>query len=130
MKEWFSKLSGSVKIALLMYALAVLSFALLIPFFFFQMMDIPLGAFLGGTISGTMYLLSSLAEASDAKKGNATLTIMMQGMRFIVVAGVMVVISLMYFKWDMKIFNPFAYIALYTVSVVVNVIVMLRERNK
>ena len=130
MKNWFDKFSGSVKIALFMYAFGVLAFVLLIPFFFFQLMDITLGALLGGITSGSMYLLSNVAEKSDAQKGNATLTIIMQGVRFFVVAGVMVLISLMYFKWDMKIFNPFSYIALYTVSVVVNVIVMLHERNR
>ena len=130
MKKWLDKYSSTTKIAILMYALGVLVFVLLTPFFFFNLMDIPLGALLGGTITGSLYLLSSAAEKSDEKKGNATLTIIVQSARFFVIAGVMVLISFMYFRWDMKIFNPFSYIALYTASVVINVIIMLVERNK
>ena len=130
MREWFTSLRVTYKIALIEAVSGIIGFLLLVPFFFFGYMDIPLGVLLGGELIGLLYFFSGLAEEKDDEGGRATLTIIMMGVRLAVIAGVLILIIFMSKKWGLNIFNPFAYVAIYTVSVVINAIVMIKERSK
>ena len=127
--KFLDKYNNSIKIAFLTMAISIVVFILMIPCFFFHLKDVPLGVIFGGAVISLTYLLTGLAEKKDEERGTLRLTIVMVAAKFIITAAILVVICFMYFKWGLPIFNPFAYIGVYTLALLINVIVHIKERK-
>lgn len=110
-------------VALIVYLFSLIALLCTLPFFFLQRADIPLGIVLGGIVIGSLYLLGGFAEKNDDSKHRIRFTIISIIVRFVTTAVVSVVISLMYFLWDIPLFNIFSFIAVYLVSIVVTIVV-------
>ena len=125
-----SKCTKSTKIAFYLALVSLCAFILLIPCFFFNLMDVPLGVIFGGTIISLTYLLEGIAENVDNKKGTVTLTIIMIAVKLLIIGASLVIICFMYYRWGLPIFNPFAYVGVYTLAIIINVIVHIKERKQ
>ena len=127
--KFLDKHTNSTQIAIYTYLASIVCFVFVTPFFFFNRMDLPLGILYGGAIIGTANLVAGLMEKKDSEKGTATLSIITIGLRFTLIAFALVLICLMYFRWNYQIFNPIAFVGVYTASLLINVFIHTRKEN-
>ena len=121
----FKEANNSIKTAFLTYILTLIATLSTIFLFFQGMMDIPLGILLGGGVFGTLSLVSGLLEKKDDERTTPIYSIIMIGVRFLLLIGITIIIAFMYYRWNLPIFNVFAFVGAYTVSIVVMVIIYL-----
>lgn len=127
--KFLDKYTNSTKIAFYIALVSICVFILLIPCFFFNLMDIPLGVMLGGVVISITYLLEGIAEKKDKERGTVAITIVAIAIKLIITCVLLVVICFMYYRWGYPIFNPFAYLGVYTLALMINIIVHIKERK-
>lgn len=125
----FKDLNPSLKIAVLTYIIAIVGFLITLFLIFNGHQDIPLGILFAGGVVGTVNLFAGLAERFTKDKEGAIISIVLVGIRTFLVLGVMIFVALMYYRWNMPYFNIFAYVAVYTISIILTIIVNLKERK-
>ena len=121
-----NKTSKSIyyKTSLITIVITLSLFALAIPFFFFKLMEIPLGILLGGVFGALIYVVFGLFEG---KKLSYTLVTLF--LKTLVFVGAFIGICVLYFKANVRIFNPFAFMAMYIVPTIVLIFVS-RKGNR
>ena len=129
MIQWFSKLNASIKIAILTYLVSILGFVIFLFMFFTNMMDVPLGILFAGGVIGSINLVTGLIEEATKNKDGAIASVAFIGVRMILILGVMVLIALMYYRWNMPYFNLISYVVVYSLSIAFTVFVYLKERR-
>lgn len=128
MKDWYRQLKLEYKVAL--WSALVISSAIIltIPCFFFSLMEIPQGIALGGGVGILTYLFLGLAENDEDQKKSMVLTIVVIIVRFLVIAGVLFLAGWLYYAQGVKAFNIFAVIGAYIVSIILNIILVRKEK--
>lgn len=99
-------------------------FVITIPFFFFNLMEIPLGLILGGILGSLVYLIFSLL-----KNKRISLTVTFIFVKLGVLIALAIGDAFLYYKAGIKVFNLFALLGGYLVSTVVLVIVSRKEEK-
>lgn len=99
-------------------------FVTTIPFFFFDLMEIPLGLILGGILGSLVYLIFSLL-----KNKRISLTVTFIFVKLGVLIALAIGDAFLYYKAGIKVFNLFALLGGYLVSTVVLVIVSRKEEK-
>ena len=127
--KFFKQLNNSIKEAILTYLISIVGFLILLFLIFTGHKDIPLGIIFAGGVIGTVNLIAGLIENSIDNKEGAVISVVFIGVRMFIILGVMVLIALMYYRWGMPYFNIFAYVAIYTISIVITIIISLKERR-
>ena len=127
MKDWYRQLKLEYKVAL--WSALVISSAIIltIPCFFFSLMEIPQGLALGGGVGILTYLFLGLAENDENQKKSMVLTIVVIIVRFLVIAGVLFLAGWLYYAQGVKAFNIFAVLGAYTISIILNIILVRKE---
>ena len=123
--RFFQEANNSIKTALLTYVITLIATLSTIFLFFQGLMDIPLGILLGGSIFGTLSLISGLVEKKDEDRKTPIYSIVLIGVRFLLLIAITIVIAFMYYRWNLPIFNVFAFVGAYTVSIIIMIIVYL-----
>ena len=118
-----------MKIGILTFLAGLLGFLVTLFLIFMGMMDVPLGFLLGGVVVGGLNLLTALADKKDSKKDVALFTIVSITARLMVIVAVMVVIAFMYYRWQLRYFNLFSFVGIYTLSIIITAIVFIKERR-
>ena len=128
MKDWYRQLKLEYKVAL--WSALVISSAIIltIPCFFFSLMEIPQGIALGGGVGILTYLFLGLAENDENQKKSMVLTIVVIIVRFLVIAGVLFLAGWLYYAQGVKAFNIFAVLGAYTISIILNLILVRKEK--
>ena len=128
MKDWYRQLKLEYKVAL--WSALVISSAIIltIPCFFFSLMEIPQGIALGGGVGILTYLFLGLAENDEDQKKSMVLTIVVIIVRFLVIAGVLFLAGWLYYAQGVKAFNIFAVIGAYIISIILNIILVRKEK--
>ena len=100
----------------------------LIPLYFYNHMDIPLGILLGGTYGILVYFIVGLLEnkRSDYYKWAILIAIL----RFFFLAVLLVLVALCYYKWELKIFNIFAVVGGYLICLVVLLLLFMLKKER
>ena len=121
-----NKTSKSIyyKTSLITLVITLSLFALAIPFFFFKLMEIPLGILLGGVFGALIYVVFGLFEGK--KLSYTVVTLILKTLVFV---GAFIGICVLYFKANIRIFNPFAFMAMYIVPTIVLIFVS-RKGNR
>ena len=121
-----NKTSKSIyyKTSLITLVITLSLFALAIPFFFFKLMEIPLGILLGGVFGALIYVVFGLFEGR--KLSYAIVTLVLKTLVFV---GAFIGICVLYYKAGLRIFNPFAFMAMYIIPTIVLIFVS-RKGNK
>ena len=129
MKEWYASLKLEYKIVV--WSLLVLAgiTLLLIPLFFFSLMEIPQGIALGGGVGTIVYLFLGLFNNKDNPKKSLTLTVITMIVRFLVIAGVLFLVGWLYYAIGFKAFNIFAVAGGYFIPLVINIILVRKENG-
>jgi hypothetical protein len=128
MKDWYRQLKLEYKVAL--WSALVISSAIIltIPCFFFSLMEIPQGIALGGGVGILTYLFLGLAENDEDQKKSMVITIVVIIVRFLVIAGVLFLAGWLYYAQGVKAFNIFAVIGAYIISIILNIILVRKEK--
>ena len=128
MKDWHRQLKLEYKVAL--WSALVISSAIIltIPCFFFSLMEIPQGIALGGGVGILTYLFLGLAENDEDQKKSMVITIVVIIVRFLVIAGVLFLAGWLYYAQGVKAFNIFAVIGAYIISIILNIILVRKEK--
>lgn len=95
-----------------------------------QYIDIPLGFLYSGGILSILYFISHFFVILDEKKEFANFSIAAIGIRFAVMIATLIIAAMMYYRWDLKLFNIFVYIGVYTISTLFFVILHLIRRKE
>ena len=98
--------------------------------FFNGYKEIPLGFALGGFVVSLLYVVGHFLYQLDVKNGEVKYSILMIGFRNIIMISTIIVFALMYYRWEIKLFNIFAYIGIYTAGIIIFVIDHLVYKNK
>lgn len=126
--EGYDKLNIYHKCSVLSGLFILLISLALIPLYFFNYMDIPLGFMLGGLFGISTYFLVGVLE--NKKNEYYKWAIVISILRFFVFAFLLVLVGLCYYIWEIKIFNIFSVVGGYLLCVVVLVILFLIQSKK
>ena len=129
MKKLLEKFSNSMVTAILTFAATIIAFLASMFCLFNGHMDIPLGFLLGGVVSGGLSLLSALAEKLDDNKQGTVFSVVVIILRMILLVGITLLLAFMTYRWNLNYFNIFAFVGMYTVSIIIIVIVYLISKK-
>ena len=129
MKKWFSELTNAFKTAFVSRFIVIIAFLATTFGYFVNMSDIPNGIIAGGLIGSVSYLFMGLAEKHDAKNVKATWTIIVSIIRYFLIGSFIVVAALIQYNLGYKIFNLFAVVGGYLISLATYVIILLMEKK-
>ena len=127
MKNWYAHLNLNLKTVVWSIIVVAILVIALSPLFFFSLMEIPLGIALGGSVGILNYLILGLIDDKEYKKVNLVLTIVTIIVRFLVIAGVLVLVGFLYYKLNIKLFNIFAVAGSYFISFIVSIFILRKE---
>ena len=123
------KLDNELLTAVVVFITSVLGFAItsfLIP----THIDIPLGFILSGGIIALIYALSSLLRKIDERKGTYIFSIITVSLRLVVTLTALLLLILMYYKWNIKLFNVFVFVGIYTFGIIAYMITFIISKNR
>ena len=123
--RFFQEANNSIKTALITFLITLVATLSTLFLFFKGMMDIPLGIMLGGGVYGVLSLTSGLLEKKDEERKTPIYSIILIGVRFLLLIGLTIIIAFMYYRWNLPIFNVFAFVGTYTVMTIAMVIIYL-----
>ena len=129
MKDLYLKLKIEYKVVFWSLITVVGLFILMVPFYFFSLMEIPQGLALGGFIGVIIYLLLGLFENKDKPKKSMVITIILIAVKLLVIAGTMFLVGWLYYGLGFKAFNIFAVMLGYFISLAVHIILVEREKG-
>lgn len=102
-----------------------LLFVLTFVLFFFNLKEVPLGILLGGIYSSLYFILLSKLEKKSIK---ATIVVLI--IKFVLFAGIMVLVGFMYYVWEIKLFNLFALAGGYSIPGIIYFILISKEKHE
>lgn len=128
--KFIFQIERNLRVALFVALLTIVAIISSIYCFFINFMEVPLGFALGGVIVSCLYLLGHFMYKLDVKNGAVKYSIMMVGIRNIILITSIILLALMYYRWGIKLFNVFAFIGIYTGGVIIYVVDHLVVKNK
>lgn len=103
---------------------------LMVPLFFLSWMEIPLGFILGSSIGIITYFLLGLFNNKSKIKMALSMTITIMIIRLLVIGGILFLVGWLYYAKDIRIFNIFAVVGGYFMTIVINIIVVRKEKTR
>ncbi len=129
MKVWYRQLRNEYKIAVWSTIIILALVVVTIPCFFFSLMEIPQGIALGGLIGIVTYLLLGITNNEEKQKKSLVFAVIIMILRFLLLTGIMVLVAWLYYAKGVKAFNPFAVVGGYSVTLIVNAILVVKEKE-
>ncbi len=128
MKDWYLGLRFEYKIAFWSLVFLMAITICLIPLWFFSLMEVPQGILLGGSVGVITYLLLGLFNNPEKQKQSLVITTIIMIVRFLLIAGILFLVGWLYYVKDMKAFNIFAVVGGYTLTIIVNIVLVRMEK--
>ena len=129
MVNWHRHLNIEFKTVIWSTIVTIGLVTLMIPLFFLSWMEIPLGITLGGLVGIITYLFLGLFNNKNKPMKSLALTIIVMVVRLLVIAGILFLVGWLYYANNIKLFNIFAVAGGYFISLVVNIIVLEKEKK-
>lgn len=127
MKERYQKLNVYYKTGIWSLIIVAILAILLIPLFFFKMMDIPLGIVLGGGFASVFYFLTGLNQRKEYDRSALKIDIILIISRLIIFAAALVGLALLYYLAGIKIFNIFSFAGSYLLTLLIYLFISRKE---
>lgn len=130
MKSWYRQLNTYFKTVLWTIIITLGVTICLIPLFFFNLMEIPLGILLGGLFGTLYYFIAGFNQREEYSKKGMVLDVVILTLRFLVFAGAMVGLTWLYYKSNIHIFNVYGFAGAYLLSLFVFILISGKESKK
>ncbi len=130
MKSWYRRLNIYFKTVFWTVLITLGITIALIPLFFLNLMEYPLGILTGGVFGALYYLAAGFNQREKNTRQGMTIDIVLIVMRFILLAGVFFALAWLYYKGNIHVINIFAFIGAYLISVPMYLILFGKEKNK
>ena len=130
MKSWYRQLNIYFKTVLWTIIITLGVTICLIPLFFFNLMEIPLGILLGGLFGTLYYFIAGFNQREEYSKKGMVLDVVILILRFLVFAGAMVGLTWLYYKSNIHIFNVYGFAGAYLLSLFVFILISGKESKK
>ncbi len=115
----FKKLDHNLLTAIILVGVGVLGFLASCFLISTDLQDIPFGFLLAGGVLGAVHALSFGLNEIDRRRGAATFTIMAMFLRMMILLITLILIALMNYRWNIKLFNMFVFVGMYTLGIIV-----------
>ena len=129
MKDWYSKLKIEYRVVFWSVITLATTIILLIPCFFFSLMEIPQGIALGGIVAIIIYIFLGLFNNKEDTKKAMRITTVIIIVKALVITGLLFLIGWLYYGVGFKAFNIFAMMGGYFIPLVIHVILAGKERS-
>jgi len=129
MKKWLSNLNTGYKTAVFSSLVLGVIYLAIIFFYFLNLPEFPNGFLLGSLVGILVYILLGLSEVVDAKKKKVTFGIIVTILRFLLIGGALFLSAYLYYEKNAPIFNVFTVLGGYMSSLIIYIIVMIREKK-
>ena len=83
-----------------------------------DLQHIPFGFLLAGGIIALLHVASHFLAEMDKRRGTSIFTIIAMSLRLVVLLGTLILVCLMYYRWDIKLFNVFVFVGVYTIGII------------
>lgn len=127
--NFFQKLDHNLWTSFVVLGVSLIGFACSCFLISTDMQDIPFGFLLAGGIIAFIHVFSFLMTLIDKRRGTTVFTIIAMIFRLVIVLASLVVVALMYYKWNIKLFNIFVFVGMYTVGVIVLCITFIFKKD-
>ena len=127
MKQWYQKRNIHQKTGIWTIIISTTLLLLLIPLFFFNLMDIPLGILLGGYFASLFYFLIGANQKEKYTRKAVKIDIFIIILRFVLFAIALVGLALLYYLANIKIFNIFGFAGAYLLSLFIYLFLSRKE---
>ncbi len=115
----FKKLDHNLLTAIILVGVGMLGFIASCFLISSDLQDIPFGFLLAGGVLGAVHALSFGLNEIDRRRGAATFTIMAMFLRLMILLITIILIALMNYRWNIKLFNMFVFVGMYTLGIIV-----------
>ena len=125
----FQKLDNELLTAVLVFTISLIGFAVT-SFLISTHIDIPLGFVLSGGIIALIYVLSSLFRKIDERRGTVVFSLISITLRLVLTIAAILLLVLMYYKWNIKLFNVFVFVGVYSLGIIIYMITYIKSRKR
>ena len=125
----FQKLDNELLTAVLVFVISLIGFAVT-SFLISTHIDIPLGFVLSGGIIALIYVLSSLFRKIDERRGTVVFSLISITLRLVLTIAAILLLVLMYYKWNIKLFNVFVFVGVYSLGIIIYMITYIKSRKR
>ena len=117
--NFLKKLDNDLLTALFVVGVSIIGFCSTAFLISSTYIDIPLGFLLSGGILTFIHILSFFLKRIDSKKDTTAFTIVAITLRLILLIASLMIITFMYYRWGIKLFNVFVFVGMYTASIII-----------
>ena len=125
----FQKLDNELLTAVLVFTISLIGFAVT-SFLISTHIDSPLGFILSGGIIALIYVLSSLFRKIDERRGTVVFSLISITLRLVLTIAAILLLVLMYYKWNIKLFNVFVFVGVYSLGIIIYMITYIKSRKR
>lgn len=125
----FKKLDHNLLTAIIMTGVGVLGFLASCFLISTDLQDIPFGFLLAGGVIAGVHMLSFGLNMIDRRRATATFTIMAMFLRLVILFVALIFIALMNYKWNMRLFNMFVFVGMYTLGIIVLALTFIFDKD-
>ena len=116
--NFLKKLDHNLWTALIVTLVAILGFLSSCFLISSNYQDIPFGFLLSGGIIALIYVGCYFFNLIDKRNGTTIFTIISMSFRLVVLLVSLILIFFMYYRWNIKLFNVFVFIGVYSLSII------------
>lgn len=128
--KFLRKLDNNLLTAIIVGIATLIAFAVTSFLISTSLQDIPFGILLSGGILATTYVISSflikLDEGKDTWIGNLASIVL----KFVVSVTSLLIFGLMYYRWNIKLFNIFTFVGVYTLGTIVFILLFVIKKDR
>ena len=128
--KFLRKLDSHLLTFLIVLAIGIVGFASTSFLLNSKYIDIPLGFALSGALISLTYVMSHFFLVIDKRKGTSTFAIVAITLRLVIVLTSLLLLFLMYYRWQIKLFNVFVYVGVYTAAVIAFLLINALNKGK
>ena len=128
--KFLRKLDNNLLTAIIVGVATLIAFAVTSFLISTSLQDIPFGILLSGGILATTYVISSflvkLDEGKDTWIGNLASIVL----KFVASVTSLLIFGLMYYRWNIKLFNIFTFVGVYTLGTIVFILLFVIKKDR
>ena len=127
--NFLKKLDHNLLTAIILVSVGLLGFLASCFLISTDLQDIPFGFLLAGGFIAVVHVISYLFSIIDRKRATATFTIIAMALRLVLLLLALIFIALMNYEWNIKLFNMFVFVGMYTLGIIVLALTFIFDKD-